>query len=217
MLFSTLDVELESQPSRRQRKSAQPDLLLVLTFQHPLLARTARLSNVNFVVSDLQLEGVTGAPFGAAISQFGVMFFDDPVQGLANIRHQLRPAARFSFVCWQPLGANAWHLNHAVGQYLPSSTTNGPRPGPFSMADYRATTELLRAAGWQAIDRIATELDVTVGRDAIVDDDQLSFIGIAPEHLDAARRAVDAHLAQFQRRDGNYGVTIATQLFTCTA
>jgi hypothetical protein len=45
----------------------------------------------------------------------------------------------------------------------------------------------------------------------------LPFIGIAPENLGVARRAVDAHLARFKRSDGNYDVTIATQLFTCTA
>ena len=63
----------------------------------------AGADNVTFVLADAQTDSFPGAPFDAAISQFGVMFFDDPVAAFANIRAQLRPGGRLAFACWQPL------------------------------------------------------------------------------------------------------------------
>ncbi len=62
-------------------------------------ARDRGAANVRFVVADVQREGIDGAPFAVAISQFGVMFFDEPVVAFANIRAQLAPGGRLAFVC----------------------------------------------------------------------------------------------------------------------
>lgn len=51
----------------------------------------AGAGNVSFVVADVQQEDVPGGPFDAALSQFGVMFFDEPTVAFRNIRRQLVP------------------------------------------------------------------------------------------------------------------------------
>ena len=48
------------------------------------------VNNVRFVVADVQTTALDGGPFDAAISQFGVMFFDESVTAFANIRAQVR-------------------------------------------------------------------------------------------------------------------------------
>lgn len=180
-------------------------------------ARGAGVDNVSFVVGDLQVERLHGAPFDAAISQFGVMFFDEPVHAFANIREQIVTGGRLTFACWQPLSQNDWHINHAITRFLlpPRSTT--PLPGAFSLGDPAYAANLLAQAGWNSIERTALEVSVTVDRDAIVDGDQLSFNGVPDRELDLAAAAVAEHLFRFQRSDGRYDLTLAVQLFSCIA
>ena len=45
-------------------------------------------------------ETVPGGAFDVAISQFGVMFFDEPETAFANIRRQLVSGGRLAFACW---------------------------------------------------------------------------------------------------------------------
>ena len=40
------------------------------------------------------------------MSQFGVMFFDEPKTASANIRAQLVPGGRLGFGCWQSVQKN---------------------------------------------------------------------------------------------------------------
>lgn len=42
------------------------------------------------------------------MSQFGIMFFDDPVAAFTNIRRRLRPGARMTFACGQSRQKNRW-------------------------------------------------------------------------------------------------------------
>lgn len=177
----------------------------------------AQLDNVEFVVVDMQLDALDDAPFDAAISQFGVMFFDAPIAAFTNIRRQLAPGGQLSFACWQPLARNDWHLNHAVGEFLPPASAAGPFPGPFSLGDPSSTNHVLSEAGWRSIEQRALELEVTVDRDAIVDDDQLPFLGIVEAQLESAMRAVNEHLSRFRRVDGRYDLTLAVQLVSCVA
>jgi SAM-dependent methyltransferase len=180
-------------------------------------AERTGVDNVKFVVADLQVELLEDAPFDAAISQFGVMFFDEPVDAFVNIRVQLATSGRLTFACWQPLAQNDWHLNHAIGRFLPPPRSTGPQPGAFSLGNPGYATEILERAGWRDIESEALELAVNIDRDAIVDDDQLAFNGVPVAQLEIAKHAVDDHLRRFERADGRYDVTLAVQLFTCVA
>lgn len=177
-------------------------------------------ANVRFVVADVQREGIDGAPFTAAISQFGVMFFDEPVVAFANIRAQLGPEGRLAFVCWQPPAKNPWFVGPSLAPFVapPPPPAVGKSPtGPFSLADPDHTTSILATAGWSSIRRTAHERTVTVDSDAIVDDGQLTFLGVSDHDFDAARAAVKDHLADLQRDDGRYNAPLAFQVFTAAA
>ena len=65
-------------------------------------------ANVSFVVADVQRETVPGGPFDVALSQFGVMFFDEPETAFANIRGQLVGGGRLGFACWRAPDLNPW-------------------------------------------------------------------------------------------------------------
>ncbi len=176
--------------------------------------------NVRFVVADVQEAEIPGAPFDVALSQFGVMFFDSPRTAFENIRRHLRQGGRFGFACWQVAENNRWHLSRALGPFLPAApppVPGAPATGPFSLGDPDHTRGILTKAGFHDISRTALELVADVGSDAIVDDEQLHFLGVTEDLLPAAREAVAKHLAQFERPDGRYDAPLAVQIFVATA
>jgi len=160
--------------------------------------------NVSFVLADAQTDQFPRAPFDAAMSQFGVMFFDDPAAAFANIGSQLRPGGRLAFACWQPLEANRWFFLDAVTEFIPP----GPPPepghvptGPFSLADAEATSELLERAGFAEVRHRQHTLEADAPEDTVLDDLQLSAMGVPPERMPEAMAAARDYLSQF-RSDG---------------
>jgi SAM-dependent methyltransferase len=183
-------------------------------------AEEASTANVRFLVVDAQSARIEGAPFDAAISQFGVMFFDEPVTAFTNIRGHVRPGGRLTFACWQGLASNPWAVGPALAAILPPPPPPPPGKsptGPFALADADRTVELLTAAGWTDVSRTIHAVTATVARDAIIDDAQLSFLGVPADRVAEARAAVEAHLAPLHRADGNYDAPLAFQIFTATA
>ena len=175
--------------------------------------------NTRFVVADVQEEQIPGAPFDVALSQFGVMFFESPRAAFGNIRRHLREGGRLGFACWQVAENNKWHLSRALGPFLPPAPPPAPgmsATGPFSLGDPEHTKGILEDAGFHDISRSALDLVADVGPDAIVDEDQLVFLGVTKDLLPAAREAVAAHLAQFERPDGRYDAPLAVQIFVAT-
>ena len=71
-------------------------------------ARAASVDNAEFVMADAQTYAFAEGAFDVAISQFGLMFFDDPVSAFSNLRRALVPGGSAAFVCWQGLEANEW-------------------------------------------------------------------------------------------------------------
>ena len=109
--------------------------------------------NVRFEVVDAQKDDIPGAPFSVAMSQFGVMFFDEPVTALANIVRHVGEEGRLAVACWQAMDRNPWALGHAIGAYTPPPPTPAPGKsltGPFTWGDFTRTAELLAAAGWRS-------------------------------------------------------------------
>jgi SAM-dependent methyltransferase len=114
-------------------------------------AVTAGVSNVRFVVADVQTEPLD-LDFDAAYSRFGVMFFADPVAAFANIAGALRSGGRLGCVVWGPLADNPWMFvpTLAAGPVLKAELTipGANEPGPFSLADRERVTTVLDAAGF---------------------------------------------------------------------
>ena len=183
----------------------------------PLLELAARrageagVANLSFAVVDMQR-----APFDLAMSQFGVMFFDEPETAFANIRAQLEPGARLAFACWQEAEKNPWFFAPALAELLPPPPALAPGKsptGPFALADPERTTAILTSAGFADVRRTAQELSVETPQDSVVDDAQLTFIGVPPEQLEEIRAAVDAHLQQFVVGPGTSRFPLAFQIF----
>ncbi|HUA48927.1 MAG TPA: methyltransferase domain-containing protein [Solirubrobacteraceae bacterium] len=177
-------------------------------------------TNVSFVLADLQHETVPGGPFDAAISQFGVMFFDEPETAFANIRRQVVSAGRLGFACWQAPDRNRWFPGTALAGIAPPPSP--PEPGkspthPFSLSDQDRAAGILEASGWREVNVTRHELLVTVDRDAIVDDEALGFLGIPEDALGDAWQAIERHLAPITRDDGRIDAPLAFYIFTATA
>ncbi len=163
-------------------------------------AREAGVANVSFQLVDMQADTVLGGPFELAISQFGVMFFDEPVTAFRNIRAQLRPGGRLAFASWQGTDRNPWFFGLAVNEFVPAPPEPAPGKsptGPFSLADPERTTAILTSAGFQNVRRVAHELTVDAPHDAVVDDVQLELLGIPADELPAARAATAEYMQRF--------------------
>ena len=127
-------------------------------------AAEAELGCLRFEQADAQVCAFPPGAFDAAVSRFGVMFFEDPTSAFSNLRRGLRPGGRLAFVCWRPLPDNPWAglpfqaVTGVVGAPPPPEPG---APGPFSLADGDRVRAILDGAGF---DEIAVE-----PRDAEID------------------------------------------------
>jgi len=179
-----------------------------------------RAANVSFCVADVQHDTVPGGPFDAGVSQFGVMFFDEPATAFANIHRQLVPSGRLAFACWQSVEKNPWFVGPALAAYVPPPPRPAPGKsptGPFSLSDAGRVAEILAAAGWKTVEHTPYDLVVSVEREAIFDDGQLTFLGVPEESFEEARRDVDEHLERISDSDGRIEARLAFQIFTATS
>jgi SAM-dependent methyltransferase len=154
--------------------------------------------NVTFEVADMQTARVAGGPFDAALSQFGVMFFDDPVAAFANIRDHLRPGGRLCFSCWQPAGGNPWSYAALITDLIRLPTGAEHQPGPFSLAHAAGVVALLEQVGFNGVEVSYRRANVDVAREAVVDDVELTLMGVPTDRIDDARERVASHLATFE-------------------
>ncbi|MGV9849092.1 class I SAM-dependent methyltransferase [Streptomyces sp. NPDC003442] len=132
---------------------------LGLDLSGPMLAearaRTRRegIANASFCEGDAQVHPFEAGAFDAAISRYGVMFFDDPVAAFANVGRALAPGGRLAFIC--PAGAelNGWAVAmDSLRDILPVGELGRPGlPGMFSLADPERIRDVLSAAGFTAI------------------------------------------------------------------
>jgi SAM-dependent methyltransferase len=163
-------------------------------------AAASGASNVRFIEADVQVSTLKGEPYDLAVSQFGVMFFDEPTAAFAAIRTLLVPDGRFVFACWQGVERNPWHTGTALRKLLPPPGTPAPGKspvGPFALGDEEYVRELLEAAGYAHVESSAYETKVRAPASAVVDTSLLSFMGVAPEREDEAIAVLEQHLARF--------------------
>jgi SAM-dependent methyltransferase len=192
------------------------DISTQLTALAQRRATEAGVANADFYVADMQVDAVAGGPCDVAISQFGVMFFEEPQTAFANIRAHLRPGGRLAFACWQSMDQNIWFFGRALAHLVPPPPPPAPGKsptGPFSLADPEQTTAMLGAAGFEELVRTPHELAVDVPRDALVDMGQLAFLGISAENLEAAASTVDDYMRQFEVGDDTLRLPLAFQIF----
>ena len=109
------------------------------------------LDNVGFVAADVERYPFR-PEYDLVFSRFGMMFFQNPVIAMRNIRRALKPGGRLVFIVWRRLEDNPWLglPKEIVLRHLPppgeDALTCGP--GPFSMASTDLVSAQLKAAGF---------------------------------------------------------------------
>lgn len=187
----------------------------------PLLAlateRAAGSDGLTFKQADMQVDRVDTVGFDVAMSQFGVMFFDEPEVAFTNIGKHLQAGGRLGFACWQSIEHNPWFLGPALAPFV--APPPAPAPGkslasPFAFGDPERVRHILSDAGFSQVRIDPGQHEVDVPESAVVDDAQLRVMGVGADHMEDARRAVDALMARFATPDGMRRLPLAYQIVT---
>jgi ubiquinone/menaquinone biosynthesis C-methylase UbiE len=173
------------------------DISVPLTEVASERARTARIDNVEFVVADVQTHAFAPGTFDLVISQFGVMFFDDPVEAFSNVRRSLAPDGRLAFVSWQGLPANEWLtvIANQVANRVEISEFGGLAKGPgmFALKDQDETTALLEAAGFTDVAFEPLAPTIVIGGGGTVDQSMDFLLGMGMVRGLIGLAGTDAH------------------------
>ena len=189
--------------------------------------RGAGRANLNFVESDAS-QAAFQPEYDLLFSRFGVMFFDDPAAGFANLRKAARPGGRIAFVCWRTPQENLWASAPmaAAKPFLPGMPPVDPLvPGPFAFADADRIRAILEQAGFKdtRIEKFDGVMDM--GRDLDLTAAQMLRIGPvarATADMDEAAKAkvieaVREALGRFIRADGSIAPPVACWLVAARA
>lgn len=124
-------------------------------------ARAAGLSNMTFTCADAQEAPLPPAAFDMVVSQFGAMFFADPVRAYQNLRTGLRPGGRLVLAVWGNPAENALFSlpkKAAEGRLGPAEPAPPEAPGPFALAAPTRIAAILQDAGFSEISVTPTPL-----------------------------------------------------------
>jgi len=172
----------------------------------PLLAvARARAAANGLTVGFIEADAGTiafDAPFDAAFSRFGVMFFEDPAAGFANIRRALKRGGRLAFVCWRAMALNSWAVA-AVEAVTPMLRTPLPAPdpdapGPFALADADKIARVLSAAGWRDVALAPWDGDMAIGGGGSLEETAEFMLRIGPCARAVADQGLDAEEARLR-------------------
>jgi ubiquinone/menaquinone biosynthesis C-methylase UbiE len=191
----------------------------------------ADMPQVSFEVADVE-SAVPGGPYDCAYSRMGMMFFNQPVFALRNIRKVLKPGGKLASAVWRKKEANdcVYCAELVVRELLGNPPKNDHvtcGPGPFSMASPDLVGDQLVAAGWTHITFERSDADIMIGRDIAVAIVFAIMLGPAGEVVRLAgdeavrrkaeiERALERALAPFTRGDGVY-MSSSTWIMTARA
>ena len=191
-----------------------------LDLSAPLLELARRraegVDGVCFVQMDVQSEVLAAEPFDLAVSQFGVMFFDQPLAAFGAIGRLLHPGGRLVFACWEGVEHNPWHIGTVLRPFVdaPPVPPPGKSPvGPFSLGDDEYVRELLEGAGFGAVAAEAHRVAVRARADAVFDPTLLAMMGVAAEREPEALAAIERHLERFAVGEGRYEYPLAFRIY----
>jgi len=143
-------------------------------------ATAAGANEAEFIEADAQVHRFGDGRFDVVISRNGLMFFDDPEVGFANLARALRPGGRLAFTAPQGLDRNEWIMvvGAAAAPHtgMPEGIAPGA-PGPLGLADPDRTTHILHGAGFTEVTLEDLTLPMRIGDDV---EDALSFIRSIP-------------------------------------
>ena len=158
------------------------DISVPLTEVATERARAGQMDNVEFVVADAQTHAFAPGTFDLVVSQFGLMFFDDPVGAFSNLRRALSSGGRLAFVSWQGLPANEWLdvIAREVGKWVEIPEFGGLAKGPgmFALMDRDETTALLETAGFTEVAFEPLAPTILIGGGGTLDESMAFLLGM---------------------------------------
>jgi SAM-dependent methyltransferase len=192
-------------------------------------ARAAKIANAEFVIADAQTHDFAAGTFDLLISQFGMMFFDDPVPAFTNLRRSLRAGGRAAFVSWQGLRANEWLMliADAVRRHaeLPEFGGQARGPGMFALCEPGEIVMLLGAAGYDQVKCDSYAPTIVVGGGGSLSDSidflldnpmPRGLLGlVGPSARDEVLRTVRAELVD--RYEEDVGIRLGAAVWMVTA
>lgn len=155
------------------------------------LAREADCATATFLRADAQTCRFEPARFDAAISRFGVMFFDDPEGAFRNIRRAMRPDGRLAFAAWRSPAENPFMTAaaRAAEGLLPLPAPQPDDPGQFSFARADRVRGILESAGWREVSIEAADFPARLSASELLTYvSRMGPVGLALQALDAAAR-----------------------------
>jgi SAM-dependent methyltransferase len=167
------DVTILAARAAGRGRALGADLSRIEVAEARRLAGAAGVANATFEVADAQVHPFQAGGFDLVLSNFGVMFFDDPAAAFANLRKALRPGGRLAFLCWRDREENPFFT---IG-FVEAAAVLGFRelPGPsaaFALADAGLVSAVLSGAGFGGIELAKVDEPMLIGRDV---DDVLEY------------------------------------------
>lgn len=107
---------------------------------------------VDFIRADAETHDFAGGKFDLVMSRFGVMFFDDFVEGYTNLRRAAAPDGALCVITWREPQENPFMTaaGRAVKSLLPDLPSYDPdAPGQFGMADEGKIRRVIEGSGWK--------------------------------------------------------------------
>lgn len=165
-------------------------------------AREAGLERIRFDLADAGTHQFGEGAFDLIVSRWGVMFFADPGAAFANLA-RAAAGGRLRAITWRSHTENPFMTvaEEAAAPLLPGfePRRTDESPGQFGLADEKAVTHILEAAGWRDVGLIPIDVACSFPESELV----RYFTGLGPlaRHLDGlAEEEVPDDLFETVRR-----------------
>jgi len=116
-------------------------------------AKARGLKNFTTQLADAHRLPFPENSFDLATSRFGVMFFNDPVLALGELRRVLRPGARACFLAWGSFAQPYWQsMMGVVHRHAGGPLLQPDGPDPFRYARPGTLAAVLQDAGFKEVE-----------------------------------------------------------------
>ena len=141
-----------------------------------------KVSNIKFLVQDVQNEKLKTLEYDAAFSRFGVMFFSDPIMAFKNIYSSLKSDGLLTFICWQDQKENPWYNSglEIVKKYVDIAVPEKNSPGPFAYADKNYIQDVLINSEFKEIKFYSLEIDIELFKGFTLDSAVKDYLDTTP-------------------------------------
>lgn len=158
------------------------DISVPMLQQAKTLAKNKNINNIEFKVTDVQVDEMPTNNYDFAFSRFGVMFFEDPLQAFRNISQSIKENGMLSFVCWQEPSLNPWQSLsiQVIKSYLEIPTPPLRSPGPFAFQEKEYVYEILEKSGFSNIKIEDNQQDITMFSGKSLKDASEDYLAINP-------------------------------------